>query len=367
MKSNLVRKLLRVLLTLTGAGLGAATAMFALQVFALWRPALSVPPLMVVALYGGTCVVGAVIFYFLSVPLLDRFMHFTGSVEQRLEKMPLSQMVPAILWMVCGLVIAALLSAMLGLLGEGMLTTALAAMLYVLLGALGWSLGWKRGKDFLALLRGEHRKEKAAKRSAASGAARPKVLDTSAVIDGRILEVCHTGFVEGELIAPQFVLDELRHVADSADPIKRARGRRGLDILEKLRAEESIALRVDGTDFPEDAETDVKLLKLAQQLNGAVITGDYNLSKVASLAGVRVLNLNDLATALKPAAVTGETLTVRVIKEGKEYGQGVAYTPDGTMIIVEGGREHMNEDVAVIVTSVLQTNAGRMIFTKVKE
>lgn len=366
MKSNLVRKLLRCLLTLTGAGLGAAAAMFALQLFTMFKPAVSVPPLMLVGMYGAACLVGAAVFYFLAEPLTKHFMQATGHLEQRLEKMPMSQMLPAILWMVGGLVIAALLAQMLGLLGEGMFITALAAMLYVLLGGLGWSLGWKRGKDFLTLMRGEHRKEKVAKRHA-PGAACPKVLDTSVIIDGRILDVCRTGFLEGELIAPQFVLDELRRVADSADPIKRARGRRGLDMLQKLQEDERVSLRVDGTDFPETTETDVKLLKLAQQLDGAVLTGDYNLSKVANLAGVRVLNLNDLATALKPVAVAGETLTVRVVKEGKEYGQGVAYMPDGTMIIVEGGRNRLNEDVSVVVTSVLQTSAGRMIFTKVKE
>ena len=364
-KSNLVRKLLRGLLTLTGAGLGAAGAMFALQLVTMVKPAASMPPLLLVGLYGAACLVGAAVFYFLAEPITGRFMQLTGHLEQRLEKMPMSQMLPAILWMVCGLVIAALLAQMLGLLGEGMFITALAAMLYVLLGTMGWSLGWKRGKDFLTLMRGEHRKEKSARRHA--GAARPKVLDTSAIIDGRVLEVCRTGFLEGDLIAPQFVLDELRHVADSADPVKRARGRRGLDMLQKLQEDERVSLQVDATDFPETTETDVKLLKLAQQLDGAVLTGDYNLSKVGAVAGVRVLSLNDLATALKPVAMAGETLTVRVIKEGKEYGQGVAYMPDGTMIIVEGGRDRLNEEVQVLVTSVLQTSAGRMIFTKVKE
>lgn len=366
MKSNLMRKLLRALLTLTGAGLGAAAAMVGLRLWVLIRPESSPTVLVLAALYAAACLVGAVIFYFLSAPLMDRFLQMTGRVEQRLEKMPMSQMLPAVVWMIGGLLIAALLTQMLGLLGESMLTTAVAAILYVLLGALGWSLGWKRGMDFLALLRGEHRKEKAAKRSAAPGAARPKVLDTSVIIDGRILEVCRTGFVEGELVVPAFVLDELRHVADSADPVKRARGRRGLDILQKLQ-EAGVPLRTDTTEFTDTAETDVKLLKLAQQLDGAVLTGDFNLSKVAAVTGVRVLNLNDLAAALKPAVIPGEELRVRIMKEGKEYGQGVAYMPDGTMIIVEGGRDRMNEDVAVTVTSVLQTSAGRMIFTKLKE
>lgn len=365
MKSNLVRRLLRGLITLLGAGAGAALAMLGLRMYATFRPDSTPPVLLLTGLYVLACVIGAAIFYFLAVPAMNQVMKLSAHLEQRLEKMPMSQMVPAVTWMIAGLLIAALLAQVLGLMGEGIFATAAAAILYVLLGALGWSLGWKRGKDFLTLIRGEHRKEKSARRQHADGAARPKVLDTSAIIDGRILEVYRTGFVEGELVAPQFVLDELRHVADSADPIRRARGRRGLDILQKLQ-EDGVSLRVDATDFPETGETDVKLLKLAQQLDGAVLTGDYNLSKVAAVAGVRVLNLNDLAAALKPVAIPGEVLTVRVIKEGKEYGQGVAYMPDGTMIIVEGGRDRMNEDVAVTVTSVLQTSAGRMIFTKLK-
>ncbi|MBR4081071.1 MAG: hypothetical protein IKK21_04740 [Clostridia bacterium] len=364
MKSSVVKRLLRGLITLLGAGVGAALAMLGLRIYAVFRPESTPPVLLLTGMYVLACLIGAVIFYFLAVPMMAQFMKLSAHVEQRLEKMPMSQMAPAVVWMVVGLLIAALLTQVLGLMGEGILATATAAILYVVLGGLGWSLGRKRGKDFLSLLRGEHRKEKTARKQGTENMARPKVLDTSAIIDGRILDVCRTGFVEGELIAPQFVLDELRHVADNADPIRRARGRRGLDILQKLQ-EEAI-LHVDATDFPETAETDVKLLKLAQQLDGAVLTGDYNLSKVAAVAGVRVLNLNDLAAALKPAAIPGEVLTVRVIKEGKEYGQGVAYMPDGTMIIVEGGRDRMNEELAVEVTSVLQTSAGRMIFTKVR-
>lgn len=360
----MVRRLLRGLITLLGAGAGAALAMLGLRIYAFMHPASTVPILALTGMYALACAVGAAILYFLSVPIMNRGMKSVAYVEQRLEKMPMSQLLPAVIWLIVGLLVAALLTQLLGLMGEGIFATAAAAILYVLLGALGWSLGWKRGKDFLSLLRGEHRKEKTARRTA-ENAARVKILDTSAIIDGRILEVCRTGFLEGEMIAPQFVLDELRHVADSADPIRRARGRRGLDILQKMQ-DEGISLRVDTTDFPEHLETDVKLLKLCQQLDGAVITGDYNLSKVAAVAGIRVLNLNDLAGALKPVAIPGEELRVRVIKEGKEYGQGVAYMPDGTMIVVEGGKEHMSEDVAVEVTSVLQTSAGRMIFTKLK-
>lgn len=193
------------------------------------------------------------------------------------------------------------------------------------------------------------------------------VLDTSVIIDGRIFDICKTGFLSGVLVIPNFVLDELRHISDSADGLKRNRGRRGLDILNKIQKELEIETEIWEGDFPEIAEVDSKLLKLAQKLNGKVITNDYNLNKVAEVQGVPVLNINELANAVKPVLLPGEEMRVIVIKEGKESAQGVAYLDDGTMIVVEGGRKFIGEEVDVVVTSVLQTAAGRMIFAKQKE
>ncbi|MGL5149205.1 MAG: PIN/TRAM domain-containing protein [Clostridium sp.] len=195
----------------------------------------------------------------------------------------------------------------------------------------------------------------------------PKVLDTSVIIDGRIFDICETGFVEGPLVIPSFVLDELRHISDSADSLKRNRGRRGLDILNKIQKELAIETQIWEGDFPKIAEVDAKLLKLAQTLEGKVVTNDYNLNKVAEVQGVPVLNINELSNAIKPVVLPGEEMTVDVVKEGKDVTQGVAYLDDGTMIVVEGGRKHMNQTIIVIVTSVLQTAAGRMIFAKPKE
>ena len=193
----------------------------------------------------------------------------------------------------------------------------------------------------------------------------PKVLDTSVIIDGRIFDICKAGFLEGELVIPTFVLDELRHIADSADPLRRARGRRGLDILQKIREDLDCPVRVD--DWNEDGvEVDVKLLRLAKRLNGAVVTNDYNLNKVAGVAKVPVLNINELAGALRPVVLPGEEMTVHIMREGKEPGQGVAYLEDGTMVVVENGRRRVGETLDVEVTTVLQTSAGRMIFTRVK-
>lgn len=195
----------------------------------------------------------------------------------------------------------------------------------------------------------------------------PKVLDTSVIIDGRIFDICQTGFIEGPLIIPNFVLDELRHISDSADSLKRNRGRRGLDILNKIQKELSIETQIYEEDFPEIQEVDSKLLKLAQNLNGKVITNDFNLNKVAEVQGVPVLNINDLANSIKPVSIPGEEMRVIVVKDGKEATQGVAYLDDGTMIVIEDGKKYIGEQIVVNVTSVLQTSAGRMIFAKPKE
>ena len=194
-----------------------------------------------------------------------------------------------------------------------------------------------------------------------------KVLDTSVIIDGRIFDICQTGFIEGPLVIPNFVLDELRHISDSADSLKRNRGRRGLDILNKIQKELDIETQIYEGDFPEIQEVDSKLLKLAQNLKGKVITNDFNLNKVAEVQGVPVLNINELANAIKPVSLPGEEMRVIVVKDGKEASQGIAYLDDGTMIVVEDGRRYIGEQIVVTVTSVLQTSAGRMIFAKPKD
>ena len=195
---------------------------------------------------------------------------------------------------------------------------------------------------------------------------RPKLLDTSVIIDGRISDIVRTGFLEGELIVPEFVLVELRHIADSTDSIKRNKGRRGLDVLNFIQDELGQKLRIEQHHLPKGYEVDAALVDLAQQNNWIVLTTDYNLNKVASFKGVKVLNINELNNAIKPLAMPGEEMTVQIVKDGKEVGQGVAYLPDGTMIVVEGGKVFLGEKVHVILTSVLQTAAGRMIFAKPK-
>jgi uncharacterized protein YacL len=192
------------------------------------------------------------------------------------------------------------------------------------------------------------------------------VLDTSVIIDGRIAELCKTGFIEGTLVVPVCVLEELQHIADSADVLKRNRGRRGLDALHVIQKDANVTVHIHEEHIRDAVEVDRKLIRLAQQLDAKVMTNDFNLNKVCALHGVRVLNINDLANAIKPVVLPGEPLAIHVIKEGKEHGQGIAYLDDGTMIVVENGKECLGARIDVTVTSVLQTSAGRMIFARPK-
>jgi uncharacterized protein YacL len=191
-----------------------------------------------------------------------------------------------------------------------------------------------------------------------------KILDTSVIIDGRIADICETGFLEGTLVVPQFVLRELQQVADSSDSLKRNRGRRGLDILQKVQKMNHVHVQIVETDFPEIKEVDLKLIELARRLTGKIVTNDFNLNKVAQLRGVPVLNINELANSLKPVVLPGETLRVFILKEGKEAGQGVAYLDDGTMVVVDQAKKALGKTIEVCVTSVLQTTAGKMIFCR---
>jgi uncharacterized protein YacL len=196
----------------------------------------------------------------------------------------------------------------------------------------------------------------------ASPERRYKILDTSVIIDGRIADICEAGFVDGTLVVPQFVLKELQLVADSADALKRNRGRRGLDILQKIQKMSNVDVTISDADFPGVRDVDLKLIELARTLHGKIVTNDFNLNKVAQLRGIQVLNINELANALKPVVLPGEFMKVFILKEGKEYNQGVAYLDDGTMVVVDNARKMISRNIDIVVTSVLQTTAGKMIF-----
>lgn len=229
--------------------------------------------------------------------------------------------------------------------------------LVLVFGFMGISLGLTRASNWETLMNAVHRRQ-------AQNVA-PRIVDTSVIIDGRIADICESGFLEGTLVIPRFVLRELQNIADSPDVLRRAKGRRGLDILKAMQEKpDKVSVVVVEEDFPDIREVDAKLLKLAKLYTAKIITNDYNLNKVAQIEGVPVLNINDLANALKPAVLPDEHMEVKIIKEGKEAFQGVGYLDDGTMVVVDGGRDHVGRSVSVVVTSVLQTAAGRMIFGK---
>jgi uncharacterized protein YacL len=194
-----------------------------------------------------------------------------------------------------------------------------------------------------------------------------KILDTSVIIDGRVADIVETGFLGGVLMIPEFVLQELQHIADSPDPTRKVRGRRGLDIIKRLQQEKLVEVRIDRQDFDNLTDVDAKLVALALKINGKIVTNDYNLAKVSEVQGIRVLNINQLANALKPVVLPGEVLRLQILKEGKEQGQGIAYLEDGTMVVVENASRLLGKEVDVAVTSILQTTAGRLIFTILKD
>ncbi|MCI0454111.1 MAG: TRAM domain-containing protein [Candidatus Dadabacteria bacterium] len=231
-------------------------------------------------------------------------------------------------------------------------------IIFLLLFYLGITIGVRKGFEI----------DQAARRTyAKNNYTTPKILDTSVIIDGRIADVADAGFMEGIMIVPKFIIKELQYIADSPDPLKRVRGRRGLDVLKRMQGIPNIAIKITSHDFPRVREADLKLVELAKSLRGIIITNDFNLNKVAGLHGVKVLNLNQLSSALKPIVLPGETMNIRVVKEGKEENQGVGYLEDGTMVVVDDARKYVGREIEVSVTSVLQTPTGRMIFSRVKE
>lgn len=227
---------------------------------------------------------------------------------------------------------------------------------------LGVKLGVRRAWDLIKLLQGSPLSKEAGEGD--TNFISPKVLDTSAIIDGRIYDVCISNFLEGQLIVPTFVIEELQHIADSSDNIRRNKGRRGLELLSKMQKHSGIKIDIIEANIPEEKDVDSKLLRLCKQINACIITNDYNLNKVAELQGIKVLNINELTNAVKVIVYPGENMHITIIKEGKEAGQGVGYLEDGTMVVVEDAHHEIGNDLEVMVTSVFQTAAGRMIFTR---
>ncbi|MFC2949299.1 PIN/TRAM domain-containing protein [Virgibacillus sediminis] len=317
-------------------------------------------------------VVGAIIFFLLSYWLADYSVGFLKWVEDALIKLPAIDLFFGSVGLIVGLVIAYFINMPLQDINIEIISQVLPFFIMTLLGYFGFRVGFRRRDEFVNLLN-KNRKERDKRKPAENaennqptGKPKPKILDTSVIIDGRIADICQTHFLEGTIVIPQFVLGELQHIADSSDTLKRNRGRRGLDVLNRMQKELPVEVEIYEGDFEDIQEVDSKLIKLAKVTDGVVVTNDFNLNKVCDLQGVPVLNINDLANAVKPVVLPGEELAVQVIKDGKEHNQGVAYLDDGTMIVVEEGRNYIGKTIEVLITSVLQTSAGRMIFAKPK-
>lgn len=352
---------------------------------------------------GAMCIVvgaalGGIAGWFVSPFLIRKLGIFTAFVEKQLSKMPIHDVIAGAAGLAIGLIIADLLGnafARIPVVGN-----YIPIVFSIVLGTLGIRITIKKRKEITAsfssvpkALREILRNRDSKKETETAETEKPaeveeqpthkvnlvkedkktpiaeekpnyKILDTNVIIDGRISDICKTGFLEGKLLIPVFVLEELQHIADSADSLRRVRGRRGLDVLQKIQDESPLEVEIMNVDFEDIHEVDSKLVRLAQKIGGKIITNDFNLNKVAQLRGVEVLNINDLSNAVKAVVIPGETMRVQVVRDGKEPGQGVAYLDDGTMIVIENGHRYLSRTISVEVTSALQTSAGRMIFAK---
>ncbi len=282
-------------------------------------------------------------------------------LEHAARQVPLPRLFVGALGALAGLLLAQLLGPALVVVLPAVDSTAGRGFLALLLAYLGVVFALRREEELGGLTRAVFPNAPPARERIY------KVLDTSVIIDGRIADVCETGFLEGTLLIPQYVLRELHQIADSSDPLKRNRGRRGLDVLQKLQRMPNVNVELHDLDFPHIREVDRRLIETARAVSGSIVTNDYNLNKVAELHGVRVLNVNELANALRPVVLPGELLQVHILREGKEAGQGVGYLEDGTMVVIDQGKKFLGQTVTAAVTSVLQTSAGRMIFTRLAE
>ncbi|MCQ2551322.1 MAG: TRAM domain-containing protein [Clostridia bacterium] len=363
------RNILRVILSIIGAALGYVVVLFCQWVASGFA---DIPDtnMLTNKEAGTTAIIFAIIFILLFnvlVPALDkRSKELVSGLADDLSGVSGPRIIGGTVGLIFGFAIAALLTKVYQDLTNPYIYLIITVLSFSILGHIGYTIGNRRGPDIISDIRGQGKVKTKGSRKGQDLS--PKILDTSVIIDGRILEIMKTGFLEGEIVIPEFVLVELRHIADSSDALKRARGRRGLDILNKMQ--KNYGIEIYNTD-EESAikgipEVDVKLLKLAQIKEGKVVTNDFNLNKVGKIQGIPILNINELANAIKPIAIPGETMNVTLVKEGKDQKQGVAYLDDGTMIVVEDGKKRIGETCAIVVTSVIQTSAGRMIFGRLR-
>lgn len=305
-----------------------------------------------------------ILFLLLGDKILDSVERLISNIEGELVNYSSQDLLASSVGLIIGLILAFFVSQLIFYFKLPYVSMISSVIVYILFGYIGIKLPYKRRSDFgnaedairtLAYSNGKRRN---------ASNFTPKIIDTSVIIDGRIKEICLTGFIEGLLLVPEFVLQELQHIADSSDNLKRMKGRRGLDLLKEMQDELPALIKIIPDDVEGTKEVDIKIIKLAQKLHAKVITTDYNLNKLAEVQGITVLSINELANVIKTIVLPKELIKVLVMKEGKEVNQGVAYLPDGTMIVVENGKNHIGTTIQVEVTSVLQTPAGRMIFAR---
>ena len=365
----MLQKLVRAVLTIAGAllGFGLYTLTKFLIILAGHKELVDFSEIQDMIISTLVAIIFGLIFFRLTPAFKKQGNKMANNLESDLQKMSANDIVMGTVGLIAGLIIAFLISQIYVGIKVPYLDVILNVITYIILGYLGIVIATKKGKDIRgSLLNWRLSGSGTGKGGKTKSDATPKTLDTSVIIDGRIADIMKTGFIEGQIVIPEFVLVELRHIADSSDALKRNRGRRGLDILNKIQNEYGVEIynSTGEKSLDEIPEVDVKLLKLAQIMNGKVVTNDFNLNKVAGIKGVDVLNINELANTLKPVVLPGEEMILSLVKEGKENNQAVAYLDDGTMIVVEDGKRFIGQTIKVIVTSVLQTSAGRMIFAK---
>lgn len=361
----MLKLLLRGFIGMVGLSVGYAVGVFinSTKVFDNVFPGFSGHPLATLSVNIVFALLFGLILLFNSRRIIKGSIWLAESTERELSAIPINKLLSGAFGLVIGLLIAFLINPLFkSIIGIDIVHALISVLSYGILGFVGIRLGTRHLSDITKIK--DNFKFSFKGGDATSQRALPKVLDTSVIIDGRIADLCKTGFIEGKIVIAEFILKELQHIADSSDDLKRVRGRRGLDILKKLQNDLDLDVEVTTQDFNDVREVDLKLLKLAQKCHGAIVTNDYNLNKVAGIQGVKVLNINELTNAVKSVVLPGEAMYVNVIKAGKEPKQGVAYLDDGTMIVVEQGKKLIGKDVKVVVTSVLQTAAGRMIFAK---
>ena len=368
-EEKMLRKLVRAVFTIVGAvlGYGAFLLVKFLARFFGHDDWVNFTNMQEFYISVSFALIFGLIFFQLTPTIKKQGNKMADNIESDLKKVSTNDIVMGTAGLIAGLIIAFLISQIYAGIKIPYLSVILNIITYILLGYLGITIATKKSSDIKAFwLTSRRISSVGGKNSKQKMDATPKIFDTSVIIDGRISDIMKTGFIEGPIVIPEFVLVELRHIADSSDALKRNRGRRGLDILNKIQSDYGIEIYNTTAEkaLDEIPEVDVKLLKLAQIMNGKVVTNDFNLNKVAAIKGVEVLNINELANTLKPVVLPGEIMTLSLVKEGKENNQAVAYLDDGTMIVVEEGKRFIGKKIKVLVTSVLQTSAGRMIFGK---